>query len=400
MKLTKAQQNPFQRITHIDKKSNKEYWLARELMVILGYIKWEAFCEAITGAIMAYESGIADIETMCNRRGKAIYSSDSIDKHILKRPRPSKDKTQGEEEEDYKLSRLGCYLVAMNGDPSIPEVASAQMFFAYKAFQMQTIESIIPISGLVTPTEILKFNHDKGKITISTMFLWERLYRVSHGSCNYFGNKIDSKTQLAKRKEMLEVVKKIEASCIEMGKEQFFEDNFFEVFPRSNPMRVRMLKAAKEGKTIEERPPVAVGYEMTEEGFSFFLSKYQIPEALTFEILEEFRSQKRELENYFAEHILKSPLKQDCLYIVRHPMTGFVKIGITADLESRMSQLAHTNGVILEILHVIDTPKARMLENYLHRKFSQYKQVGEWFLMNPEIIEDELLELEFRQQWY
>lgn len=47
----------FEDIKHIDEFGNK-YWLARELMSVLGYSKWENFIKVIVKAIDACKNSI------------------------------------------------------------------------------------------------------------------------------------------------------------------------------------------------------------------------------------------------------------------------------------------------------------------------------------------------------
>ncbi|MEA5506968.1 BRO family protein [Halotia wernerae UHCC 0503] len=103
--------SPFEQIKKIDEQGI-EYWLARELMPILGYQQWRQFEDAITRAIAACKN----IEQ-------------EIKEHFLRLPAKS---TGGRPRDDFKLSRYGCYLTAMNGDPRKSEIAAAQNYFALK----------------------------------------------------------------------------------------------------------------------------------------------------------------------------------------------------------------------------------------------------------------------------
>lgn len=62
-------------------------------------------------------------------------------------------------------------------------------------------------------------------------------------------------------------------------------------------------------------------------------------------------------------------------YIVRNNTNGLIKIGRSRDVEKRVRSLSTAAGSELELLCTID----KDIENELHRKFSSYRTVGEWF---------------------
>ena len=91
-----------------------DYWKARELAEILGYEKWQNFENVIGRARSAIEGSGSDSSHHIAETSKQVGVGDGGKRRVV----------------EYFLSRLACYLVAMNGDPTKPEVAGAQEYFA------------------------------------------------------------------------------------------------------------------------------------------------------------------------------------------------------------------------------------------------------------------------------
>ena len=103
-----------------------EYWMARELGPILGY---ETFAK--------FEAVVSRASDALSNSGES--SSHHIVQTVTMMGRGGGARTEGR---DYFLSRAASYLIAINGDPSKPEVATAQAYFASKARQMEMEEAL------------------------------------------------------------------------------------------------------------------------------------------------------------------------------------------------------------------------------------------------------------------
>ncbi len=92
-----------------------EYWMARDLQVILGYEAWQNFESVIARAMHACETSGKNPDNHFNATIKEIRAGKGA---IGRR-------------QDYRLTRYACYLVTMNGDPSQKlQVGLAQTYFA------------------------------------------------------------------------------------------------------------------------------------------------------------------------------------------------------------------------------------------------------------------------------
>lgn len=110
-------------------KEGIEFWLARDLQKILGYIQWRNF-----------ENVVDKAKEACRN------SKENIDNHFIDIER-SLEAGKGAEKivDDIVLTRYACYLIAQNGDSTKDEIAFAQSYFAIQTRKQELIEQRIQI---------------------------------------------------------------------------------------------------------------------------------------------------------------------------------------------------------------------------------------------------------------
>ena len=113
----------FEDIKHID-ENGTEYWLARELQLVLDYKEWRKFEGVIEKAIIACKNSNIDIKEQFVDTDKLSINVNGGKRIIT----------------DYKLSRYACYLIAQNGDSRKKVIALAQTYFAIQTRKQELTE--------------------------------------------------------------------------------------------------------------------------------------------------------------------------------------------------------------------------------------------------------------------
>ena len=105
--------------------SGSEYWFAREIQTVVGYSEWRNFTRVVDRA-----------------RSSMKASGITPSHHIVETTKMMEvGKGAMRQDRDFFLSRAACYLIAMNGDPSKPEIAAAQAYFAVQT-RAREVENI------------------------------------------------------------------------------------------------------------------------------------------------------------------------------------------------------------------------------------------------------------------
>lgn len=107
-----------------DAPGQKEYWCARDLYPLLGYKSWRNFLPAVKRA-----------QESCKKTGNLVNDHFASARKMVPLGSGAKRIVK-----DYYLSRYACYLIAQNGDPRIPEIAFAQMYFALQTRKQELLE--------------------------------------------------------------------------------------------------------------------------------------------------------------------------------------------------------------------------------------------------------------------
>ena len=119
---------PFEGIKHYD-ENGIEYWLAREYMPTLEYASWQFFKPVIFRAMEA-----------CKNSGQ------NPDVHFMRTHDIGSNRQR--KVDDFKLSRLAGYLIAMNGDPKKAIIAEAQIYFASQTRRQELADEQAKLNGV------------------------------------------------------------------------------------------------------------------------------------------------------------------------------------------------------------------------------------------------------------
>ncbi len=121
-----------------------EYWMARELQILLGYERWENFINAINKAMTSCKTLGVPIGDHFREVTKMVQAG-VAQKQIL----------------DYQLTRYACYLITQNGDPKKEQIAFAQSYFAIQTRKIELIEQRMQYIQRAEARDKLKLSEKK-----------------------------------------------------------------------------------------------------------------------------------------------------------------------------------------------------------------------------------------------
>ena len=106
-----------------------EYCLARELMTLLGYDRWENFSKALERAKISCKNSKLEISDHFRDVTKMVTIRSDAERHVA----------------DIMLTRYACYLAAQNADTRKRAVAFVQTYFAVQTRKQKLLEERVAL---------------------------------------------------------------------------------------------------------------------------------------------------------------------------------------------------------------------------------------------------------------
>ncbi len=115
-------------------KEGVEYWMARDIQVLLDYDEWRNFLKVIDKA-----------KTACHKSRQAVKDHFVDANKTIPMPKGASKIV-----DDMMLTRYACYLIAQNGDPRKDQIAFAQSYFAIQTRKHELLEERIAVVERMT----------------------------------------------------------------------------------------------------------------------------------------------------------------------------------------------------------------------------------------------------------